>query len=110
MKSERGKPLVESAIEGARLRLRPILMTSFAFILGSMPLAIATGAGASARQVLGTAVVFGMSAATLVGIFLIPVFYVLMQSVSERLRGIAQRATPQGGTPPASPPTSPATP
>jgi hydrophobe/amphiphile efflux-1 (HAE1) family protein len=91
---ERGKPLVESAIEGARLRLRPILMTSFAFILGSLPLAIATGAGASARRVLGTAVVFGMSAATLVGIFLIPVFYVLMQSLSERLRGIAQRKTP----------------
>ena len=91
---ERGKPLVESAIEGARLRLRPILMTSFAFIFGSMPLAIATGAGASARRVLGTAVVFGMSAATLVGIFLIPVFYVLMQSLSERLRGIAQRDTP----------------
>ena len=96
---ERGKPLVESAIEGARLRLRPILMTSFAFILGSLPLAIATGAGASARRVLGTAVVFGMSAATLVGIFLIPVFYVLMQSLSERLRGIADATT----APPPSP-------
>ncbi len=108
---ERGKPLVESAIEGARLRLRPILMTSFAFILGSMPLAIATGAGASARRVLGTAVVFGMSAATLVGIFLIPVFYVLMQSVSERLRGIAPRDTSSPTSPPpASPPTSSATP
>jgi HAE1 family hydrophobic/amphiphilic exporter-1/multidrug efflux pump len=82
---ERGKPLVEAAIAGARLRLRPILMTSFAFIFGSLPLAIATGAGASARRVLGTAVVFGMSAATIVGIFLIPVFYVLMQSLAERL-------------------------
>jgi multidrug efflux pump subunit AcrB len=82
---ERGKPLVEAAIAGARLRLRPILMTSFAFIFGSLPLAIATGAGASARRVLGTAVVFGMSAATVVGIFLIPVFYVLMQSLAERL-------------------------
>ena len=79
------KPLVEAAIAGARLRLRPILMTSFAFIFGSLPLAIATGAGASARRVLGTAVVFGMSAATVVGIFLIPVFYVLMQSLAERL-------------------------
>jgi HAE1 family hydrophobic/amphiphilic exporter-1/multidrug efflux pump len=94
---EGGKPLVESAIEGARKRLRPILMTSFAFILGAMPLAIATGAGASARRVLGTAVVFGMSAATLVGIFLIPVFYVLMQTLSERLRGVAR---PSGATPP----------
>jgi hydrophobe/amphiphile efflux-1 (HAE1) family protein len=104
---ERGKPLVESAIEGARLRLRPILMTSFAFILGSMPLAIATGAGASARRVLGTAVVFGMSAATLVGIFLIPVFYVLMQSLSERLRGVAKRNVPAATeSRPASPPAS----
>jgi hydrophobe/amphiphile efflux-1 (HAE1) family protein len=82
---ERGKPLLEAAIAGARLRLRPILMTSFAFIFGSLPLAVATGAGASARRVLGTAVVFGMSAATLVGIFLIPVFYVLMQSLAERV-------------------------
>jgi hydrophobe/amphiphile efflux-1 (HAE1) family protein len=81
---ERGKPLVEASIAGARLRLRPILMTSFAFIFGSMPLAIATGAGAAARRVLGTAVVFGMSAATVVGIFLIPVFYVLMQRFAER--------------------------
>ncbi|HFX6065114.1 TPA: efflux RND transporter permease subunit, partial [Klebsiella pneumoniae] len=84
---ERGKPLVDAAIEGARLRLRPILMTSFAFILGSVPLAIATGAGSGARLVLGTAVVFGMSAATMIGIFIIPVFYVLVQSLSERLRG-----------------------
>jgi len=94
---ESGKPLVQSAIEGARLRLRPILMTSFAFIFGSMPLAIATGAGAAARQVLGTAVVFGMSAATLAGIFLIPVFYVLMQTLSERIRGVSK---PQASTPP----------
>jgi hydrophobe/amphiphile efflux-1 (HAE1) family protein len=89
---ERGKPLVEAAIGGARLRLRPILMTSFAFIFGSLPLAIATGAGASARRVLGTAVVFGMSAATLIGIFLIPVFYVLMQRLAERLRGARKPA------------------
>jgi hydrophobe/amphiphile efflux-1 (HAE1) family protein len=83
---ERGRPLAEAAIAGAKLRLRPILMTSFAFIFGSLPLATATGAGAAARRVLGTAVVFGMSAATLVGIFLIPVFYVLMQSFAERWR------------------------
>jgi HAE1 family hydrophobic/amphiphilic exporter-1/multidrug efflux pump len=59
-------------------------MTSFAFILGTAPLAIATGAGAGARIALGTAVVFGMLIATLVGVFFIPVFYVLMQRVSER--------------------------
>jgi HAE1 family hydrophobic/amphiphilic exporter-1/multidrug efflux pump len=84
---DRGKPLVEAAIEGARLRLRPILMTSLAFIFGSLPLAIATGAGSGARLVLGTAVVFGMSVATMIGIFIIPVFYVLVQSLQERLRG-----------------------
>ncbi len=59
-------------------------MTSFAFILGSVPLAIALGAGAGGRQALGTAVVFGMLVATLVGVFFIPVFYVLLQRVSER--------------------------
>jgi HAE1 family hydrophobic/amphiphilic exporter-1/multidrug efflux pump len=82
---DRGTPLVEAAIEGARLRLRPILMTSFAFILGSLPLAFASGAGAGARAVLGTAVVFGMTSATLIGIFVIPVFYVLLQGGAERL-------------------------
>jgi hydrophobe/amphiphile efflux-1 (HAE1) family protein len=84
---ERGRPLVDAAIEGARLRLRPILMTSFAFIFGSVPLAIATGAGSGARLVLGTAVVFGMSVATMIGIFIIPVFYVLVQSLQELIRG-----------------------
>jgi HAE1 family hydrophobic/amphiphilic exporter-1/multidrug efflux pump len=81
---ERGTPLVQAAIEGARLRLRPILMTSFAFIFGAMPLAIATGAGANSRQVLGTTVVFGMLAATLIGIFIVPVFYVVLQGLVER--------------------------
>jgi HAE1 family hydrophobic/amphiphilic exporter-1/multidrug efflux pump len=84
---ERGKPLVDAAIEGARLRLRPILMTSFAFVLGSVPLALASGAGSGARLVLGTAVVFGMTAATMIGIFIIPVFYVVVMRFSERLRG-----------------------
>ena len=93
---ERGRPLVEASIAGARLRLRPILMTSFAFIFGALPLAVASGAGAAARRVLGTAVVFGMSAATLVGIFLIPVFYVLMQSLAERIR----RSKPAPAAPP----------
>jgi multidrug efflux pump subunit AcrB len=87
LERERGKSLVDAAIEGSRLRLRPILMTSFAFILGSLPLAIASGAGSGARQVLGTAVVFGMTAATLIGIFIIPVFYVLVAGFAERLGG-----------------------
>ncbi len=81
---QRGMPLVEAAIEGARLRLRPILMTSFAFILGALPLAIATGAGAKSREVLGTTVVFGMLAATMIGIFMVPVFYVVLQSLVDR--------------------------
>ncbi|MBS0612945.1 MAG: multidrug efflux RND transporter permease subunit [Proteobacteria bacterium] len=81
---ERGKPLIEAALEGAQLRLRPILMTSFAFILGSLPLAVATGAGAGARQVLGTTVVFGMLAATLLGVFLVPVFYVALENLARR--------------------------
>jgi len=81
---QRGTSLVEAAIEGARLRLRPILMTSFAFILGAVPLAIATGAGATSRQVLGTTVVFGMIAATLIGIFIVPVFYVVLQGLVDR--------------------------
>jgi hydrophobe/amphiphile efflux-1 (HAE1) family protein len=94
---ERGKPLAEAAIAGARLRLRPILMTSFAFILGSMPLALATGAGSGARLVLGTAVVFGMSVATLIGIFIIPVFYVLVQTLAERLgrKSVATQESPR---------------
>src|SRR5881296_2480968 len=69
---EQGKPLVDAALEGARLRLRPILMTSFAFILGCVPLWIATGAGSVARQIMGTTVIGGMAAATAIAIFIIP--------------------------------------
>jgi HAE1 family hydrophobic/amphiphilic exporter-1/multidrug efflux pump len=81
---ERGASILEAARQGAQLRLRPILMTSFAFIFGTLPLAIAHGAGAGARQALGTTVVFGMLAATMLGIFVIPVFYVILQRISER--------------------------
>jgi hydrophobe/amphiphile efflux-1 (HAE1) family protein len=90
---ERGATIVDGALQGARLRLRPILMTSFAFILGTIPLAIATGAGAGARQSLGTTVVFGMLFATMIGIFVIPVFYVVIQRISER-RGPYSRDEP----------------
>jgi HAE1 family hydrophobic/amphiphilic exporter-1 len=92
---ERGEGLVDAALEGARLRLRPILMTSFAFILGCVPLWIATGAGAVGRQVLGTAVVSGMLAATGIAIFIIPVLFVTV----ERLAGGEKKrreATPAG--------------
>ena len=75
---EKGTPLIDAALAGARLRLRPILMTAFAFILGVVPLAIAKGSGAIGRQVLGTAVMGGMLAATLIAIFIIPVsFYIV---------------------------------
>jgi HAE1 family hydrophobic/amphiphilic exporter-1 len=75
---ENGKPLVDAALEGARLRLRPILMTSFAFILGTVPLWTATGAGSVARQIMGTTVIGGMLAASFIGVFFIPVvFYVV---------------------------------
>ncbi|MGB5831550.1 MAG: efflux RND transporter permease subunit [Thiohalocapsa sp.] len=68
-----------AASEAAKLRLRPILMTSFAFIMGVVPLAIATGAGAEMRQAIGTAVFSGMLGVTLFGLFLTPVFYVLIR-------------------------------
>ena len=83
LKREQGRPILEAALEGAKLRLRPILMTSFAFILGCVPLMLAKGSGAASRSVMGTAVVFGMTVATLVGIFLIPVCYVFVERVAE---------------------------
>jgi HAE1 family hydrophobic/amphiphilic exporter-1 len=79
-----GKSLLESAIEGARLRFRPVMMTSFAFILGLVPLIIGKGAGAASRQAVGTPVFWGMLAASLLGIFLIPMLYVVFQWLREK--------------------------
>ncbi|HSE23891.1 MAG TPA: multidrug efflux RND transporter permease subunit [Pyrinomonadaceae bacterium] len=79
---EHGKPLVDAALEGARLRLRPILMTSFAFILGCVPLWTASGAGSVARQIMGTTVIGGMLAASGIGIFFIPAIFYLVEKVS----------------------------
>jgi HAE1 family hydrophobic/amphiphilic exporter-1 len=85
---ERGASLYDAALVGARVRLRPILMTAFAFILGVLPLVISKGAGANSRQILGTTVLGGMLAATLIAIFIIPVtFY-----VSERFRRAPKEA------------------
>jgi hydrophobe/amphiphile efflux-1 (HAE1) family protein len=84
LRRDEGKPIVDAALEAAQLRLRPILMTSFAFILGVLPLAIAAGAGAASRRALGTTVFGGMLAATLLGIFIVPVLYVLIQRLAER--------------------------
>jgi hydrophobic/amphiphilic exporter-1 (mainly G- bacteria), HAE1 family len=81
-KYEEGSPLMDAALEGAKLRLRPILMTSFAFILGCVPLFIATGAGSVGRQIMGTAVIGGMLAATGIAIFIIPALYVLVERVT----------------------------
>ena len=79
---EKGKPLVDAALEGARLRLRPILMTSFAFILGCVPLWTATGAGSVARQIMGTTVIGGMLAASVIGIFFVPAIFYLVEKWS----------------------------
>ena len=81
---ERGASLLDAALAGARLRLRPILMTAFAFILGVLPLVVATGAGAVSRQVLGTTVLGGMLAATVIAIFVIPATFAVSQRGSRR--------------------------
>jgi multidrug efflux pump subunit AcrB len=85
-------PIVDAALEGAKLRLRPILMTSFAFILGCVPLMLASGSGAASRGVMGTAVVYGMTIATAAGLFLIPVCYVFVQRLSEGRKKPAKAA------------------
>jgi len=79
---EKGKPLVDAALEGARLRLRPILMTSFAFILGCVPLWTASGAGSVARRIMGTTVIGGMLAASAIGIFFVPAIFYLVEKWS----------------------------
>src|ERR1700726_3492831 len=88
---EQGKPLMDAALDGARLRLRPIMMTSFAFILGCVPLWTASGAGAVARQIMGTAVIGGMTAASLLGIFTVPAIFYLVErwSAAARTRFVA---------------------
>jgi HAE1 family hydrophobic/amphiphilic exporter-1 len=83
----RGTSIRESALEAARLRFRPILMTSFAFILGVLPLVVANGAGAAGQRALGTAVFGGMLASTILAVFFVPVFYVMFQSLAEAWSG-----------------------
>jgi multidrug efflux pump subunit AcrB len=84
MKREEGEDILHAAVQGSKLRLRPILMTSFAFILGCVPLMLATGSGAAARSTMGTGVVYGMTIATVLGLFIIPVCYVFVQRLVER--------------------------
>jgi multidrug efflux pump subunit AcrB len=91
---EEGMSLVDAALEGAKLRLRPILMTSFAFILGCMPLWVATGSGAASRRILGTVVVSGMLAATVLAIFIVPLLFVLTERVASRFTRAAHAGAP----------------
>jgi hydrophobic/amphiphilic exporter-1 (mainly G- bacteria), HAE1 family len=83
---EQGKPLYEAAIEAAKLRLRPILMTSFAFMLGVLPLVTAAGAGAEARKVMGIAVFMGTLVATIIGVIVVPALYVFIESIGAKKR------------------------
>jgi multidrug efflux pump subunit AcrB len=92
---ERGVETHEAAVEAAGTRLRPILMTSFAFIFGVLPLAIATGAGAEMRQALGTAVFFGMIGVTLFGLIFTPVFYVISRWIAERFPRVTDQKPPK---------------
>jgi multidrug efflux pump len=85
-----GRATVAAAIEAARLRLRPILMTSFAFIMGVVPLVTSSGAGAEMRHAMGVAVFFGMLGVTFFGLFLTPVFYVLLRELEKRVTGTAK--------------------
>ena len=96
---EKGKPLADAALEGAKLRLRPILMTSCAFILGCVPLWTASGAGSVARQVMGTTVIGGMLAASAIGIFFVPAIYYLVERLSASTAGSTSPilASPQQG-------------
>jgi HAE1 family hydrophobic/amphiphilic exporter-1 len=91
---EGGQPLVDAALAGARLRLRPILMTSFAFVLGCVPLWTASGAGSVARQIMGTTVIGGMLAATLIAVFIIPVLFVVVEKLSRKPGTEIAPATP----------------
>jgi multidrug efflux pump len=90
---------MEAALEAAKLRLRPIIMTSLAFILGCIPLAIASGASAASRQSLGTGVIGGMLGATVIAIFFIPMFLWALEALSERSAKKDAAATPAGGAP-----------
>jgi len=94
---EKGKPIIEAALTGARTRLRPILMTSFAFILGTLPLGLATGAGAVSRRIIGTVVIGGMLAATVIAVCLIPVTFYVIEKLATHAK--KTKPTPEIGSP-----------
>jgi len=90
-----GKPIIEAALEAARARFRPILMTSFAFILGVVPLVLATGAGASSRKSIGIAVFSGMLASTCLAVLFVPSFFVIIRRFEEWRAGRKGQAAPK---------------
>jgi len=94
-----GKPILEAAVDAARLRFRPILMTSFAFILGVLPLVLATGAGANARKSLGLSVFSGMIASTCLAVLFVPSFFTLLQKFEEGRKARKVKAPPVAATP-----------
>jgi multidrug efflux pump len=102
-----GKSLYDAAVEAARLRFRPIVMTSFAFILGVVPLAIATGASANSRHSIGTGVIGGMLCATAIAIFFVPMFFLVLEKLGARGKKAEAEAT-AGTTPLAQAPAAPA--
>jgi multidrug efflux pump subunit AcrB len=108
IRREQGMPIGEAAVRGARERFRAVMMTSFAFIAGLIPLVIATGAGMLSRRGVGTAVFGGMLAASIVGIFFIPVLYVIFQWLRETIKGLAGK--PASGAPGPAHPSSAAPP
>jgi HAE1 family hydrophobic/amphiphilic exporter-1 len=93
-----GESIVNAAIDGAVARLRPILMTSFAFILGLVPLMLASGAGAAGNRSIGTGAVGGMLIGTIFGVFVIPVLFIIFQSLQERISGKPQPAETEEAT------------
>jgi HAE1 family hydrophobic/amphiphilic exporter-1 len=104
VRHEEGKPPQEAALEAARLRFRPILMTAFAFILGVVPLMRASGAGAGAQNVMGTAVFWGMLVATFLGVFIIPGNFAFVEQLGrrhKRAKGAAPSPTHEPAPPPA---------
>ncbi len=90
-----GLGLVEAAIEGAQARLRPILMTSFAFIFGLMPLALASGVGAVGNRSIGMGAVGGMLVGTVFGVFVIPILFIIFQGLQERISGAPKNDNPE---------------
>jgi multidrug efflux pump len=95
LKRKQGLSILEAAVEASRLRLRPIVMTSFAFILGCLPLAIAVGASSGSRRSIGTGVIGGMLGATLIAVFFIPLFFMLLEKLSEKF---SRAGKPRGET------------